>query len=477
MKKKLTLYLFTLTFILSCNEFSDVVDFTEVVNPNLSESSVVGQPNSAMIWRLGIEREISRTLNEILILAELGSDNYVNTQTFFSQFLDNLDIRITDPDIRDTQNEIARVARMAEFGLETVGPNDPNYTQELEAEFNFFLGLSRLYAAMYFSMLPQETLGAPVSAETNYNSAIAAFDRAIAVNAKAEYHIAKARANYYLGNQSEAVNAATAAINLDPDFLRFAEFDEAEDPDNTLEDALYERGTFDDFQPLPSLDFLDPKYSFVSVEEDSPVHYFKAEEAYLILAEANLADNNLSAAQQNLIDLLGIVDNRLIRSIDDSGETRGNQANAVDDERRPNNSSVVVNGRTGLVLDRDQGMVDIPAISGTSLTAADINAMTIGDDALTLLYRTRQEIFIAEGIRFVDMGIKLVINENEILQNENISEGDEGTVPVIPAFIDAVKDNLDEINYDQTNNIVTIQLDLNSILVTNKSSSMVLPFH
>ena len=168
---------------------------------------------------------------------------------------------------------------------------------------------------------------------------------------------------------------------------------------------------------------------------------------------------------------------RLVRSIDDSGETRGNQANAVDDERRPNNSSVIVNGRAGLVLDRDQGMVNIPAISGTSLTAADISAMTLGDDALTLLYRTRQEIFIAEGIRFVDMGIKLVINENEILQNENINDGDPGTRPVIPPFIDSVKDILDEITYDQDNNIATTQLDVNALLVANKSSTMILPFH
>lgn len=477
MKKITSLLILTFLFTYSCTEFTDVVDFTEVTNPNLSESSVVGQPNSAMIWRLGIEREISRTLNEILILAELGSDNYVNTQTFFSQFLDNLDIRTTDPDIRDTQNEISRVARMAEFGLETVGPNDPNYNAELEADFNFFLGLSRLYAAMYFSMLPQETLGAPVSAETNYSDAIVSFDQAISLNAKPEYHLAKARANYYLGNKSEAVSAANAALNLDIDFLRSAKFDEAQDPDNTLEDALYERGTFDDFQPLPSLDFLDPKYSFVSAEEDAPVHYFKAEEAYLILAEANLSDNNLSGAKQNLTDLLNVVRTRVVRSIDDSGETRGNQENAVDDSRRPNNAIVVVNGRRGLVLDRSQGKVSIPAISGTSLSTDEINTMTLGDDALELLYRTRQEIFIAEGIRFVDMGIKLVINENEILQNENINDQDPGTIPVIPPFIDAVKETMDAINYDIDNNIATTVVDMNSLLVENKSAPSVLPFH
>ncbi len=456
------------------------MDFTEVTNPNLSENSVVGQPNSALIWRLGIEQEVSRTLNEILILAELGSDNYENTQTFFSQFLDNLDIRTTDPDIRDTQNEIARVARMAEFGLETVGPNDPNYTSAQEAEFNYFLGLSRLFAAMYFSMLPEETLGVPVASNDNYASAITSFDAAIALNALPEYHLAKARANYYLGNKSEAVNSATAALNLSSDFSRTARFDEQEEPSNTLESALYERATFDDFQPLPTLDFLDPKYSFLTVDEDTPVNYLKAEEALLILAEANLVDNNLSDAKQNLLDLINLVNERPTQTVNESGETRGNQANAVADAIRPSNSNVVVNGRSGLVLDRgraeDTALV-IPSVSGTSLTAAAVNAMTIGDDALELLYRTRQEVFIAEGIRFVDMGIKLVINENEILQNENISDGDAGTVPVIPSFIDAVKDNLDAFTYDMGNNTASTMIDLNAILVQNKSASEVLPFH
>ena len=117
MKKIILTTICTVLVFIGCtSDLKDGVDFTVVENPNLSESSVVGQPNSALIWASGIEREISRTLNEILILAELGSDNYDNTQTFYSQFLDELDIRTTDPDIRDTQNEIARVAKMALFG-------------------------------------------------------------------------------------------------------------------------------------------------------------------------------------------------------------------------------------------------------------------------------------------------------------------------------------------------------------------------
>ena len=134
---------------------------------------------------------------------------------------------------------------MAEFGLETVGPNDPNYSQELEAEFNFFLD-SQNYMCDVFSMLPEETLGVPVSAESNYNAAIAIFDRAIS---KCKSRISSRKSTgQLLFRFIQAVSSATAAINIDPNFIRFAQFDEVENPDNNLEDALYERGTFDDFQ-------------------------------------------------------------------------------------------------------------------------------------------------------------------------------------------------------------------------------------
>ena len=472
--KKIIYLTFLLVFITSCTkDFNSVVDFTDVENPNLSEASVVGQPNSATIWAAGIEREIARTFNEILILAEAGSDNYMNDQTFFTQFLDALDIRTTDPDIRDTQNQIARVAKMAKFGIEEVGPNDPNYTTELEAEFNFYLGMSRLLAGMYFSALPQETLGVPVSSTDNLASAITSFQAAIALSAKPEYHLARARANYYLGNKTEAVTAASNALNMSTSFTRFAKFDEKNNPDNTLEDALYERATFDDFQPLPTLDFLDPKYSFVSNEKDSPVHYLKAEEAYLILAEANLSDSNLPGAQTNLTDLLILIGTREVRNIDDRAEGRTH----FNEGSRPDNASVIVNGRSGLVLDRQSGNVDIPSVSGTSLTNADVTSMSLGDDALEILYRTRQEVFIAEGLRFVDMGVKLVINENEILQNENVSDGDFGTAPIIPSFIGSIVDDLDTISYNPLTGIATTIVDLNQVLVANKTSDEVLPFH
>jgi tetratricopeptide (TPR) repeat protein len=471
MKKLIILSLAILIF--SCTgDFGDVVNFKEVENPNLSEASVVGQPNSASIWLSGLERQMALVFNETLVLSELGSDNYVNTQTFFNQFMDGLEIQITDPDMRDTQRQIQRLRELAVFGLNEVGPGDPNYDTETEAEFNFFEGLSYLFSGMYFSALPQEPVGVPIASAQHYQNAITAFDAAIAANAKPEYHLAKARANYYLGNKNEAVSAASAALALSTDFDRFVLFDEANGPVNTFESALYQRATFDDLQPLPTLDFLDPKYSFFSTGQDAPVHFLKAEEAYLILAEANLADNDIVSARGNLSALLDLIATREVRTIDDSIEQRSQ----VDEGSRPDDASVVVNGRSGLVLSRQSGDVDVPSVSGTSLTDADIAAMQDDDAGLALLYRTRQEVFIAEGLRMVDMGVKLVIDENEILLNENINAGDPGTTPVIPSFISAIVDDLDAITYVPGSGVATTAIDLNEVLVANKTSDQVVPF-
>ena len=463
----------TAIFIFSCTgDFGDVTDFKDVENPNLSETSVVGQPNSASIWLTGLERQLALVFNETLVLSELGSDNYVNTQTFFNQFMDGLEIQITDPDMRDTQRQIQRLRELAVFGIAEVGPGDPNYDAETEAEFNFFEGFCYLLSGMYFSALPQEPVGTPIPSAQHYQNAVVAFDAAIAINAKAEYYLAKARANYYLGNKSEAIVAANAALAIDTAFDRTVLFDESNGPSNTFEDALYERATFDDLQPLPTLDFLDPKYSFLDPNEDAPVHYLKAEEAYLILAEAALSDNDIVAARANLTALVNLVDTREVRTIDDSIEQRSQ----VDEGSRPDNADIIVNGRTGLVLDRQSGQVNIASVSGTSLTTDDIAAMQDDDAGLSLLYRTRQEVFIAEGLRFVDMGVKLVIDENEILINENINEGDLGTTPVIPSFISAVVADLDAITYNIGTGVASTSINLNDILVANKSSDQVVPF-
>lgn len=472
MRKIIYISILSILTIVSCNDFEEVVDFTEVVNPNLSEDAVVGKDNSAAILLAGIERQAANAINEILVLSELGSDNYENTQTFFNQFMDNLDIRNTDPDVRDTQFAIARLRELAKFGLDQVGPNDAKYDDTTKAGFEFFEGLSYLYSAMYFSYLPQEEKGATVDSKGNYEKAIELFTKAINTNSKAEHYLARARANYYLGNKTEAVADAEKALTFDGGkTLREIKFDETDGPSNTLEAALYERASFDDLQPLPSLDFLDPKYSFLSADRDPSVYIFKAEEAYLILAEAE-ASTSLSNTKDYLKDLLTLVNSREVRTIDETTEQRSE----AEVDSRPNKSTITVNGKSGLVLDRTDE-TEVPSVSGTSVTVADIDAVTNEDQALNLIYKMRQEIFIGEGLRFVDMGIKLVISEDEILLNPNINDGDPGTVPVIPSFINSIKEGLDAFDYNKTAGTVTITNDVTQVLVNNKTSNEVLPFN
>ena len=474
--KKLIIFSFLLAFM-GC---SDVVDFTEVENPNLSEASVVGQLNSSTIWLSGIERQLSLLVNEFVINAEIVSDNYTNVETFFNQFLDELAIIAQDDDIADLQFDLHRLREMAVFGKEQVGPADENYTAEIEAEYNYFEGLAYMYSGMYFTGLPAEAGGVPLTDAENYAQAISLFDAAIALISKPEYHLAKARVHYLLGNQAEAVSAATAATDASADFLRFASFDEQEEPDNTMELALYERGTFDDLQPLPTLDFLDPKYSFNTAQVDDPVYYLKAEEAWLIQIEAAIADGDLGTARTIMGALLDLVNARGTKSVDDAIEGRTER----NPKSRPDSSCVVVNGRAGLVLDRNEVdmdgrnvLVDIPNISGTSLTQADIDSMTDEDTALEILYRTRQEIFIAEGLRMVDMGVKFVISETEQLQNDNVTAGGIGTEAQIPSYIQNVANQLDAITYDPGTCTATTVVNVTEILVANKADKAVLPFN
>jgi tetratricopeptide (TPR) repeat protein len=451
----------------------------EPVNPNLSEDAIVGQPNSSQLWLNGLERQLAIMLNRNLVLSELASDNYKNTQTFFNQFMDNLAIDYQDNDINRSQWMIARLREMAVFGLERVAPNDPTADQLITAEFHFFKGLSHLYSAMYYKALPAVPSGPILSRIAHMDNAIASFDQALALDPT---HVAsmlgKARANYLKGDADAALAAANDAINADANFLRVAEFDDLNSgaqaglnyTSNDIQDALFDRGTFDDLQPLPSLDFLDPKFSLVAAGVESSVPILKIEEAYLIKAEAEQSKGNDAGAISAITDMFTVVAGREVRSINDAIEDR-DQDNPGS---RPDSTDITVDGRSGLVLYRKGGNVDIPSVSGTSFTAADLAGLA-GDDLLEMIYRIRQEVFIGEGIRSVDMGITLVLSENEFLLNDNATSGD--ITADIPPYLIPLKEQIDAFDYDPVTRVCTITNDFNEIIVANKTSEYVCPFH
>lgn len=447
-------------------------------NPNLAVDAVEGTINSAARLLGGTERQLALVMNEVVPATAIASDNYINTRTFFNQFLDNLNIDATDDDIDDMQFAIADMRELALTGLTNIGPADPNYTDDQAAQFRFFEGFSYLLAGELFKTLPAESGGVPLTGEENLQKAVETFTEGLRlatdVSTQTRLTLARARANYFLGNKSAAVADAQAALDLDPDFVFFAKYDALNGPTNTMQDALFDRGSFDDLQPLPKLDFLDPKYNGSNATEESDIPVLKAEEAYLILIEAELADGDLDGAQDLMKDLIDLVETRPTETFDDSVEGRTHQMPGS----RPDTAVVVVKTgdgdfRTGLVLDRDE-LVTVPTVSGTSVTDDMVDDLDNIDEALETLYLMRQEIFIAEGRRMTDLGVRLVTSQIEFLANENVTEADKEAV--IPPFIAAAKDNLDAFTYDRTTYEAIIPTDFNEIIVDNKESDFVVPF-
>ncbi|MEP0009839.1 MAG: tetratricopeptide repeat protein, partial [Balneola sp.] len=184
-----------------------------------------------------------------------------------------------------------------------------------------------------------------------------------------------------------------------------------------------------------------------------------------------------ASAQPVLVDLLNdVIANRDVTSIDDSRETRSG-GNRTD---YPLSDTVKVRFSQGepalddFVLDRQDGNVSIPTVSGTSVTVAQINNAATVDELLEIIYLMRQEIFIAEGRRVVDLGIKYPISQQEQAGNTNISGSSPYLDAIIPNFIPLSR-TMDDFTVDEAQGIVTIAVNMNNVLVQNKNSDFVLP--
>ncbi len=465
MKKYIIILTVSFFAVFSCEEFDPTQDIN---NPNLLLENVIGSPGSVASWITGQEREMAIVYNQLLELTELGSDNYMNSETFFNQQFDQLNITFQDGDVNTIAFRIADLRESGKTGLNQVFPADPIATSEQQAQLQFYVGWAKLLAGELFVALPDEAVGVPVSFADNLNNAISDFLAAEAIDAaNPSYKLALARVYHRLGDKVNAVLKAQEAIALNPTFTRVVEFDGTNGPDNDFADGLFQRGNFDDFQPLPRLDFLDPKY-FVVGDEESPVYIQKIEEAYLIIAEAQLADGNLAGAQTTMTDLLDVVASRGTTTLDDAVENRADRPTGTAIKVRASDVDIF---KEDLVLDRTSGSVLVWNISGTSVFAADITAIATIPDALELLYLLRQEIFIAEGRRFTDLGIRMPISEQESLTNSNVT--DTQLLAFIPSFVPT---DMDEFTFDVDNNEVTILNNMNRVLIENRTNENVIPF-
>ena len=415
--------------------------------------------------------------------SEIASDNYINTSTFYNTNFDNPVIQFADADVNNFLFTISDLRESARIGLSIIAPSDTSTTNADLAEMFYFKGISFLLSAENLVANPVEPGGVPQPFSVNYDSAVANFTTALQLApGNASYHLILARTYYGMGDRANAVTQANAALAADAALLRVIEYDNLNTPTNIMQNAIYDRANFD-LQPLPRLDFLDPKFAVTGANEaDQP--FVKAEEAHLILAEAAIASGNLNEAQTHFTNLLALVATRPTTTVPETDQRRENSGTGP---ARPNGSAIEVRAsasdpfKAGLLLTRSTFEVGnivevtVPSISGTSVIQADVDGLTNLDDALELCYLLRQEVFIAEGRRMNDLGIRWPLSQNELLQNPNLNDGDSELQAIIPSFIPTDK-GMDAFTWDVANDQVTITFNMNRVLVENKTNNNVVPF-
>jgi hypothetical protein len=454
---------------------------TEVRNPNLTDEQFLGTPGAGASWLRGTQRQFLLTLNTVVQNSELTSDNYYNNYTTNNQQIDGLVITYIDPDVTAIQNSIARLRYLATFGLDSVYPRDPQVTANDKAEMYFHRGMANVFAGEMFVGLPATANGDVATWQTHLQNAINDFTQARSLStdavARNSYTLALARAYHRLGDKARSVQEAQALLTANATFIRNAVFDPVNGPNNAMQGVL--TSAVNNFQPLPRLDFLDPKYPNRNATTQSPMAYLKAEEAHLIIAEGLLSDNNLTAAKDRLKLLLTLVNSRPTEQIDSRVQLRGRAGGKIVYPNTADTKIAFAVGeplRDGFVLTRSTGTVRAYTVSGTSVTTARIDAISTVDDGLYVLYLMRQEIFLAEGRRMADLGIRMPVAQTEIIANPRTKDGEPYTQAQIPAFIPKNLD-MDSFTYDATAKTAIMKVDVNRVLVQNKTSPLVLPFN
>lgn len=467
--KKVFLYSIITVLLGACN----------VLNPNITDDVYVGNSGATSSWVNGLRRQLALTMNQVVVSTELVSDDYYNNRTLSSKVFDIPQIDYFDLDVNNLQIQVQSLREMAEYGLNKVLPGDITTKAADSAEVYFSLAFAHILSGELFVGLPGSSGGVVLSPTEHLNLAITSLDKAISLlpanDEQTAYILLKARAYYSLG---DAVNAAKYAdiAKAKNTLLRQVKYDGINGVNNDMQTYVFS-STNNEFAPLPRLDFLDPKYYHIGLasSDQKPVTIVKGEEAYLIIAESQIAANTLDAGRQTLKDLLTqVIALRPIVQLDDSKETRngGNRTDypltAVNVKFDASDST-----RSNYVLNRKAGTISAYTVSGTKVTAAELDAAVTQDQLLYLLYRMRQEIFMAEGRRMTDLGIKFPVSQTEQLNNKNVKDGD--IKAQIPSFIPLAR-GMDDFTYDVANGIVTMKYDMNKVLVANKQAKEIFPF-
>lgn len=457
----------------------DFLDPTEVENPRTTDADLAAAQEPTAAFLPGLRAQFARMIGSQIVISEVTSDNYSIHGTGLPPVWDVArDIRPSSLNLTGSATGIywnmQELRALTDFVLDRIVPGDDEATAAHRAEIHYYRGMAYLLQGENFTHVPTERDGTPRPASELLQRAVAEFEASLAAENAGSFAIASraaiARAQRGLGNAGAAMAAAQQALGANPAFVFDREFD-ATSIDNAPHIFLVVRA-LKEMQPLPRLDFLDPKY----LTRSSGIAVAKAEEMHLILAETALAADDLPAARGHLRDAIQLALDRGSTSFfDDDSRLNG------DLTIRPRDSEIVVRAdptspfRAGLVLDRPNAAIQVPTVSGTSLDPDSVFALTQAADVWHAFHLARQEILFLEGRRMSDLGIRLPMMLREIEQNPSISEGDPGTVVVVPSYIPPDQEmNLFDPRspYDGDGNLlqtqVTVRHDMNRALAENR---------
>ena len=454
----------------------DLVSPDKVINPNVDESAFLNSDNPMQTWVNGTEKELALHMSDFVQLMEILSDNYYKNYTRSSKVFDVPQLLYTDADVTMLQRHVGSLREMADYGLTTVAQADRTVTQEQRFKLLCVKAYSFVLAGDFFRALPVQNGGELVEWREQMLQAMQVLDQALPLaqndDDRAFVHTLSARAAHRIGDRALAVSHARQALELAPQLLRQVQFDSKNGVLNSAQEAIWSFW----FQPLPRLDFLDPKYYQLASTDQCPITLAKAEENYLILAEAALAEGDLAGARTRLTELLALVQSRPVQAgVNDQLEGRYNGGL----RKFPNDPAYRVQAspgdslRSGLIVDRrPPHLITVSPISGTSVTPAMILGLTDHDSALELVYLMRQEIFFAEGRRPADLGIRMPVCEVEAAHAGNSAAYVEAW---IPSFI-PLDGGLDDFTVDDQARTVTITHNMNRVIVDNARTADVAPF-
>lgn len=463
----------------------DFLDPTQVENPRTTDDDLADaeEPTAALLP--GMRAQFARMVESTVILTEVISDNYSIHGTGLNKAYDNPAL-LRPATLNSTSRTTGaywnsqELRALGDFVIDEIAANDATATAEQVQEAQYYRGMALLNLGENFVAAPVTGDAAPLSgaelldlAETDLMAAAAAASW-VGTAASA----ALARLYRLEGDAANASSYASQALADDASFVYGPEYDQSS-IDNTVYWYVVWRA-LREMQPLPRLDFLDPKY----LDWESMIPAAKAEEMLLIMAEAEFANGTWAQGREYIAQAVELALTRTPSTFNDD-DLRQN----LDGSIRPRTSTIQVRAdasseyRSGLVLDRP-GSISAPTVSMTSLNADSIrNSLTTEEESLHALYLARQEILFLEGRRMSDLGIRLPMMLREIERNTSITEGvTTGTEIVVPTYLPP---NLEMDEYSPTAiypageptdplvptvTQVTISWDVNRILAQNRIS-------